>query len=68
MARRFWGKDKIIQFLVDNGAKVDAKDKRGFTPRDAALGKTGGVGFDGSSVDVHQPTADLLEQLVKAKK
>jgi len=64
----FWGKDKVVQFLADNGAKLDAKDNRGFTPRDSALGKTGGVGFDGASVQVHASTADLLDKLAKAKK
>ena len=63
----FWGKDKIVQFLADSGATVDAKDKKGLTPLDAALGKSGGVGFDGSSLDVHQSTATLLESLAKKK-
>jgi ankyrin repeat protein len=59
----FWGKDKIVQFLADQGADVNAKDNRGLTARDAALGKAGGVGFDGASVTVRQSTADLLEKL-----
>jgi uncharacterized protein len=34
------GGDMIVQFLVDNGAKVNAKTKQGFTPLDVALGKS----------------------------
>ncbi len=34
------GADSIVQFLVDHGAKVNAKSKQGFTPLDEALGKT----------------------------
>jgi ankyrin repeat protein len=34
------GADLIVQFLVDHGAKVNAKSKQGFTPLDEAMGKT----------------------------
>ncbi|MCU1339036.1 MAG: ankyrin repeat protein [Bryobacterales bacterium] len=33
------GADSIVQFLVDHGAKLDAKTKQGFTPLDIAMGK-----------------------------
>ena len=33
------GADSIVQFLVDHGAKLDAKTKQGFTPLDVAMGK-----------------------------
>jgi ankyrin repeat protein len=33
------GADTIVQFLVEHGAKLDAKSKQGFTPLDYALGK-----------------------------
>jgi ankyrin repeat protein len=33
------GADAIVQFLVEHGAKLDAKSKQGFTPLDYALGK-----------------------------
>ena len=33
------GADTIVQFLVDHGAKLDAKTKQGFTPLDVAMGK-----------------------------
>jgi hypothetical protein len=29
-----------VQFLIDNGAKLNAKTKQGFTPLDVALGKS----------------------------
>jgi hypothetical protein len=59
------GLDRVVQFLADNGAVLDAKDKRGFTPLDAALGLAGGVGFDGRSGNPHESTAALLRQLMK---
>ena len=33
------GADTIVRYLVDHGAKLDAKTSRGFTPLDVALGK-----------------------------
>jgi len=33
------GADSLVQFLVDHGAKLDAKTKQGFTPLDVAMGK-----------------------------
>jgi uncharacterized protein len=57
------GYDKVIEFLAAQGATIDAKDKQGKTPRDAALGKSGGLGFDGTASDVHTSTADLLQKL-----
>jgi ankyrin repeat protein len=57
------GYDKVIQFLADHGAKVDVKDKQGKSPLDAALGRTGGLGFDGTAGEVHSSTAELLQKL-----
>jgi len=34
------GADSIVQFLVDHGAKLDAKTKPGHTPLDVAMGKS----------------------------
>jgi len=34
------GGDTIVQFLIDSGAKLNAKTKQGFTPLDVALGKS----------------------------
>jgi uncharacterized protein len=54
------GTDDIVQFLADHGAKLDAKDSKGRTPRDVALG----VAADTVGVEVHQTTADLLRKLM----
>jgi ankyrin repeat protein len=34
------GADMIVQFLVDKGAKLNAKTRQGFTPLDIAMGKS----------------------------
>jgi len=34
------GGDIIVQFLVDNGAQINAKTRQGFTPLDVAMGKS----------------------------
>jgi uncharacterized protein len=58
------GYDQVVQFLVDHGAKLDIKDKRGRTPLDAANGLLGNGGFDGTRRDVHESTAALLRKLM----
>ena len=63
----FWGFTELVQFLADHGARLDAKDNRGMTPIDSALGRAGGNGFSGTRIDVHQDTADLLKKLIGAK-
>jgi hypothetical protein len=35
------GADDITKFLVEKGANVNARNKRGFTPLDLAMGKGG---------------------------
>ena len=59
-AQKGW--DQVVQFLVDHGAKLDAKDQKGHTPLDAAMGLMGNGGFDGSRRDVHESTAALLRK------
>jgi len=61
-AQKGW--DQVVQFLVDRGAKLDVKDKKGHTPLDAAMGLMGNGGFDGSRRDVHESTAALLRKLM----
>lgn len=61
-AQKGW--DQVVQYLVDHGAKVDAKDKKGLTPLDAAMGREGGLGFDNTTGDVHESTAALLKKLM----
>ena len=60
----FMGFDQVVRFLADEGAKLDVKDGRGFTPLDTALGLAGGVGFDGRASNPHPSTAALLRQLM----
>jgi uncharacterized protein len=64
----FWGWNDVVKYLVQKGAKLDAKDSRGFTPIDSALGKAGGNSRGGQRIDVHQDTADLLKQLMAETK
>jgi ankyrin repeat protein len=59
------GFDQVIQFLVDQGANLDVKDKQGRTPLDAAMGLAGGLGFDGSSGIAHESTAALIRSLMQ---
>jgi uncharacterized protein len=54
------GTDDVVQFLADHGAKLDAKDSKGRTPMEVALGKDA----DAVGVEVHQTTADLLRKLM----
>jgi uncharacterized protein len=63
----FWGFTQVVQVLADHGAKLDAKDRRGFNAIDFAVGKAGGQGFSGGLIVVHQETADLLTKLMAAK-
>jgi len=58
------GTDQVVQFLVDHGAKLDIKDKKGRSPLDAAMGLMGNGGFDGGRRDVHESTAELLRKLM----
>jgi ankyrin repeat protein len=52
------GADSIVEFLVDRGADLNLKNKRGFTPLDAAIGK------GGNALPVpHDSTIALLRKL-----
>ena len=53
-----------MQFLAGHGAKPDIKDNRGLTALDFALGKAGGLGFDGAASEPHPTTAALLRKLM----
>jgi len=64
----FWGWNDVVKYLVQKGAKLDAKDNRGFTLIDSALGTAGGNSRGGQRIDVHQDTADLLKQLMAEKR
>ncbi|HEX5229008.1 MAG TPA: ankyrin repeat domain-containing protein [Bryobacteraceae bacterium] len=52
------GSDVLVKFLVEHGAKLDAKSKAGFTPLDIAMGK------DSFGLPVpHDSTVALLRSL-----
>jgi ankyrin repeat protein len=59
----FWGWNSVVRLLAERGARLDAKDARGRTPIDAALGRAGGNGFGGNRIDLHEDTAALLRTL-----
>ena len=59
-----WGLTDVVKFLHQNGAKLDQRDKRGFTALDAALGHAGGFGFDGRSGVVREETAKVIRELL----
>jgi ankyrin repeat protein len=58
----FMGEDEVIQFLTDNGAKVDVVDGLGQTPWTMAQGISPSLGTRGS-YGIHKSTADLLLRL-----
>jgi ankyrin repeat protein len=58
-----WGLTDVVRFLHQKGASLDARDKRGFTPLDTALGKAGGFGFDQKSAVVREDTAKAISDL-----
>jgi ankyrin repeat protein len=58
------GYDDVVKFLAANGARLDVKDQKGFTPLDTALGLAGGFGFAGKEGVVHETTAALLRELM----
>lgn len=57
------GFDKFVQFLVDHGADLTAKDANGRTPLEIARGAGGARG----GADAFPSTVALLEGLMKAK-
>ena len=59
-----WGLTDVVKFLHQHGAKLDQRDKRGFTALDAALGLAGGFGFDGRSGVVREETAKVIRELL----
>jgi ankyrin repeat protein len=59
-----WGWNDVVKFLVERGARLDARDAKGNTPVDSALGKAGGNSRGGNRIDVHQDTAELLRKMM----
>lgn len=61
------GADKVVQFLADQGATLDAKNRRGRTPMDEAIGQAN----ESDNADVRRPerksTQALLRQLLERR-
>jgi ankyrin repeat protein len=57
------GVDAIVKYLVESGAKMDVKNKQGFTPLDIAMGKVSGVGV--APKPPKESTVALLKQLMQ---
>lgn len=57
------GANRLVQFLVDRGARLDAKTAQGRTPLDEAL--RGVTNIDGAPGESHEDTAALLRQLME---
>jgi ankyrin repeat protein len=58
-----WGWNDVVKALVAHNADLNAKDKKGMSPLDSALGKAGGHGRGGTRVEVHEQTATLIREL-----
>jgi ankyrin repeat protein len=61
-----WGWNSVVQFLVDNGADLFAKDNGGKLPLDSALGTAGGFGRQQVS-NPRPETAELIRKLMAAR-
>ena len=61
------GFDPVVQFLVEQGANLDIKDRNGRTPLDLAMGLAGSAGFDGSAAVPHESTVALIRKLTSSK-
>ena len=60
------GYDQVVQLLVERGAQINVKNKRGLTPLALARGVGQRPGAIGAAVNVsveHQSTVDLLRRL-----
>lgn len=53
------GADSIAKYLLEKGANANARNKKGFTPLDIAMGK---VGYAGGPGPVHETTAAIIKQ------
>jgi uncharacterized protein len=61
-----WGLTDVIRFLHAQGARLDVKEKRGFTPYDMAMGRAGGFGFGGTTGYHREDTAAAILELYPA--
>ena len=63
-AAALFGWDDVIKDLVAHNADLRAQDSKGKTPLDAAMGRAGGHGRGGTSIEVHEATGQLIEKLL----
>jgi ankyrin repeat protein len=61
------GADAIIRYLVEKGARLDAKDRAGRMPIDLARGGGGGRGRGNAAGEVRESTVALLGELMTGK-
>jgi uncharacterized protein len=59
-----WGWNDVVRCLVSHHADLNARDARGMTPIDAALGRA--IIHGRGTPEVHEDTANLLRQLMVA--
>ncbi len=59
------GADSITKYLVENGANVNAHNKRGFTALDLAMGKGG---YNGAPGPAHDASAAIIRQVANPAK
>jgi ankyrin repeat protein len=58
------GWDDVVKDLVAHNADLRAQDKKGKTPLDSAMGRAGGHGRGGTTIEVHAATGQLIEKLL----
>ena len=63
-----WGWNDAVKTLINHGADMQAQDMNGLTPFDYAMGERSGGFGRGVGGDVHQNTADLLQELMLANR
>src|SRR5689334_20142926 len=61
------GADAIIRYVVEKGARLDAKDRAGRMPTDLARGGGGGRGRGNAAGKVRESTVALLGELMTGK-
>jgi ankyrin repeat protein len=59
-----FGFTEVVKYLHDQGAELDYTDTRGLSPLDAAMGKAGGFGFQGTDGRYWDETVALIESLL----
>jgi len=60
-----WGSDDIVRCLARHHADLTAKDERGMTPYDSAMGRA--VRLGRGTPDVYPKTAALIKQLIASR-